>query len=89
MLIAVLTSAIAFATVMGLIGYRVFKTGESAQGAIVSGTAFLPKGAQVRSATVANGRIIVTVNIGGNSEIRIFDLNTMRQIGELRFATTH
>jgi hypothetical protein len=87
MIIAGLTSAVAFAAVMGLIGYRVFKGRENAGGAIVSGTAFLPKGAQVTSAEVAEGRLVVTVNIGGKSEIRIFDLNTLRQIGELRFAT--
>jgi len=93
MIISALTTAIAIAAVVGVIGYRVYSGGGGGggggggAGTITNGTVFLPKGAHVDSTTVAEGRIVVTLDVGGASEVRIFDLKTLRQTGQLRFAT--
>jgi hypothetical protein len=87
MLISALTTAIAIAAVVGVIGYRVFNRGESTAGTIVNGTVFLPKGAHVDSTTISEGRIVVTFDIAGATEVRFFDLKTLQLIGQLNFAT--
>jgi hypothetical protein len=86
MLISALTTMVAVAAVFGVIGYRVFKAEGSAP-AMADVTAQLPKGARVLSTAVSDGRIVVTIEIGGTVEIRTFDLATLRQTGRLRFAT--
>ncbi len=87
MLISAVTTAVAIAAVIGVIGYRVYHAGESGAGAITNGTIFLPKGAHVVSTTIGDGRIVVTLDIGGQSEVRIYDLKTLVQTGRLRFGT--
>ena len=87
MLISVVTTGIAIAAVIGVIGYRVYHTGESGAGTITNGTVFLPKGAHVVSTTIGDGRIVVTLDVGGQNEVRIYDLKTLRQTGSLRFGT--
>ncbi len=79
------TTLIAIAAVIGVIGYRVFKAGESAQASDV--TALLPKGARVLAISAAEDRIVVTIEIAGALEARIFDARTLRPTGRLRFAT--
>jgi len=86
MLIAGATTLIAVAAVIGVIGYRVFKS-EGSAGAPADVTALLPKGARIVATAVAEGRIAVTLEIGGATEIRTFDLKTLRPAGRLRFAT--
>jgi hypothetical protein len=85
MLIAGLTTMVAIAAVIGVIGYRVFKAGGSVATAEV--TALLPKGARIVATAVAEDRVVVTVELDGATEIRTFDLRTLRQTGRLRFAT--
>ena len=70
---------------IGVIGYRVYHAGESGAGTITNGTVFLPKGAHVVSTTIGDGRIVVTLDVGGQSEVRIYDLKTLQQTGSLRF----
>ena len=89
MIISVLTTAIAIAVVFGLIGYRIYHRGESATATIVNGTVFLPKGAHVDSTTISDGRIVVTFDVDGATQVRFFDLKTLQQIGQLRFGTEH
>lgn len=89
MIISALTTVIAIAAVISVIGYRVFKRGESTTATIVNGTVFLPKGAHVDSTTISDGRIVVTLDIGGATEVRFFDLKTLQMIGQLHFATAH
>jgi hypothetical protein len=92
MLISLVTTAIAVAAVAGVIGYRLFANGnesENLAGSIVNGTIFVPQGAHVVSTTISNGRVFVTLDIGGADEVRIFDLKTLQQVGDLRFATQH
>ena len=84
MLISGATTLIAIAAVIGVIGYRVFKAEGSAPAEV---TALLPKGARVIATAVAEDRIAVTLDIGGATEIRIFDAKTLKPTGRLRFAT--
>lgn len=90
MIIAGLTTVASVATVFGLIGYRIYSSRAGAGGStITSGTVFLPQGAHVNSTTISDGRIVVTLEVGGINEVRIFDLKTLQMVGQLRFATAH
>jgi hypothetical protein len=84
MLIAGLTTALAVAAVLIAIGYRLFRSGESA--AATDTTATLPKGARIVSTGVAGDRLVVTLDIGGIIEIRTFDAKTLKPAGKLTFA---
>jgi hypothetical protein len=84
MLIAGLTTALAVAAVLVAIGYRVFRTGESA--AATDTTAMLPKGARIISTGVAGDRLVVTLETGGTTEIRTFDAKSLKPAGRLKFA---
>jgi hypothetical protein len=86
MLIAGATTLLAVLAVIGVIGYRVFKSGESAA-ATPDVTALLPKGSRIVATAVAQDRIAVTLDIGGATEVRTFDIRTLRPTGRLRFAT--
>jgi hypothetical protein len=82
------TTLIAIAAVLGVIGYRLFKQdGRAVAGAPAEVTAFLPKGARILSTATTEDRIVVTVEIGGATEIHTFDVHTLRPAGRLRFAT--
>jgi hypothetical protein len=85
MLIAGLTTAIAVSAVLIAIGYRLFRSEGS--GNIPDVTATLPKGARIISTGVAGRRVVVTLDIGGTTEIRSFDTQTLRPAGRLRFVS--
>jgi hypothetical protein len=86
MIVSGLTTLIALVAVIGVIGYRVFHAGSSAA-APMDALVALPKGARITSSTVTGDRIVVTLDIGGATEIRTFDLKTLKETGRLRFAT--
>jgi len=82
MMIASATTFIAVAVVLGVIGYRVFHLeGRAPQLADVAAT--LPAGAKVLSTAVGDGRIVLTVEIAGAIEIRVFDAQTLKPTGRL------
>jgi uncharacterized protein DUF6476 len=83
MIVSGLTTLIALAAVIGVIGYRVFHAGGAAP---LDTVVALPKGARVTSTTVAADRIVVTLDVGGATEIRTFDLKTLKETCRLRFA---
>ena len=87
MIISGLTTLIAIAAVIGVIGYRVFRAGGSGVTASVDAIVTLPKGARVIASAVAEDRIVVTLDIAGLTEFRIFDVKTLRETGRIRFAT--
>ena len=85
MLIAGLTSALAVAVVLIAVGYRLYK-GEGSPAAVTTDiTATLPKGAKIVGTAVAGERLVVTLSIGGATEIRTFDAKTLKPAGKLRF----
>jgi hypothetical protein len=83
MLIAGLTTGLAISAVLIAIGYRVFRIEGSANSPDIS--AVLPKGARIVSTAVTRDRIVVTLDLGGTSEIRTFDAHTLKASGRLRF----
>ncbi len=87
MIISGLTTLLAIVAVVGVIGYRVFRAGGSGAVATAEGIIVLPKGARVIASTVADNRIVVTLDIGGTTEIRTFDIKTLKETGRIRFAT--
>ncbi|MBR1125653.1 hypothetical protein JQ628_29305 [Bradyrhizobium lablabi] len=89
MLIASLTTAVAIGAVLVAIGYRLFKSDGSVTTAAATTevTATLPKGAKILSTAVAGERLVVTLDVGGATEIRTFDAKTLRPAGTLRFAS--
>lgn len=85
MLISGFATVLGIAVVIGVIGYRFFRSDGSVGPAEV--TAMLPKGARVIATAVADGRLAVTIEQAGTVEVRTFDLKTLRPAGRLRFAT--
>ncbi|RZN35698.1 MULTISPECIES: hypothetical protein [unclassified Bradyrhizobium] len=86
MLIAGLTSALAVAVVLIAVGYRFYR-GEGSPAATTDITATLPKGARIVSTGIAGDRLVVTLDIGGATEIRTFDAKTLKPAGKLRFVS--
>jgi hypothetical protein len=85
MLIAGLTTAIALGAVFIAIGYRLFHSGGSVTTTTADITAVLPKGAKVAVTAVAGDQLVVTLDIGGATEIRTFDARTLKPVGRLKF----
>ncbi|MBV9970494.1 MAG: hypothetical protein JO228_10955 [Xanthobacteraceae bacterium] len=85
MAISGIATLLGIAVVIGVIGYRVFRSDGRAGPA--EAVALIPKGSRVVQAAVAGERIVVTIEIGGGIEVRTFDAATLRPEGRLRFAT--
>ena len=85
MVIAGLTTALGISAILIVIGYRLFRSEDSAPAGDV--IAALPKGARVVATGVAGDRILVTLETAGTTEIRSFDARTLKPTGRLRFAT--
>ena len=85
MLIAGLTTALAVAALLIAVGYRLFRTEGIA--VAVDATATLPKGARIVATGVAGDRLVLTLDIGGVTEIRTFDVHTLKATGHLKFVS--
>ncbi len=85
MLIGGLTIALGVGAIFMVIGYRVFRSEGSV--AATDTTTTLPKGARITATTVSGDRILVTLDIAGQIEIRSFDARTLKPGPTLRFAT--
>ena len=84
MIISALTTLIAIAAVVSVIGYRVLNNGGPVG---FDGIIALPKGARVVSTSASAGRVAVLIDVNGTSELRTFDIKTLKQTGRLQFAT--
>jgi hypothetical protein len=84
MIISALTTLIAIAAVVSVIGYRVFNNGGPVG---FDGIITLPKGARVISTVASAGRVAVLIDISGATELRTFDIKTLKETGRLKFAT--
>ena len=87
MLIAGLTTAVAVGAVLIAIGYRLFRSEGSVTTAATDITATLPRGARIVATAVAGDRLVVTLDIGGVTEIRTFDAHTLKPAGQLKFVS--
>lgn len=85
MILSGAATLLGIAVVVGVIGYRVFKTEGSA--AAPDLVAMLPKGAKIVSTGVAQDRIVVTIELAGAQEIRTFDLRSLQATGRLRLTS--
>src|SRR5262252_4183594 len=83
MVISALTTALAIAAVVSVIGYRMF--GASAAGVPTEDVIPLPKGARLISTSASAGRLAVLIEINGANELLTFDIKTLKQTGRLRF----
>jgi len=92
MLISSLTTVAAIAAVVTVIGYRLVKNDgliaprttapETSSGDM---TLSLPRGSRIIQTAVAENRLVVTLMAGGVTEIRLFDLKTLKPVGRLTF----
>jgi hypothetical protein len=85
MLISTVLTALAVAAVLGIIGYRLFRS-EGSQ-APTQATLTLPPGAKIVQTAIADDRIVLTLPVGGALEIRTYDLKTLKPLGRLNFST--
>src|SRR4029078_5014940 len=85
MLIAGLTSALAVAVVLTAVGYRLYRGEGSPAAATTDFIPTLPKGPRIVCTAVAGERLVLTLNIGGVTEIRTFDAKTLKPAGKLKF----
>lgn len=85
MVITTLTTFLAVAAVIGVIGYRVFKGEERVQ-ATAAVSATLPTGTRVLSSAIGEGRLVLTVEINGGVELLSFDLNSLKPLARTRLA---
>jgi TRAP-type C4-dicarboxylate transport system permease small subunit len=88
MLIASLTTVIAFGAVIAVIGYRVFHAqGSAPLPAPANLAATVPSGAKVLSTAIGDGRIVLTLEVAGAIELMTFDAQTLRPLGHLRLSS--
>jgi hypothetical protein len=76
--------------VFGVIAYRLSTTTTTTTAeadAPIEANIGLPKGARVLSTTIANGRATITMELGGRTEARVYDLATQKQLGRVTFRT--
>jgi hypothetical protein len=85
MLIAGVTTAVAVAAVLVAIGYRLFSSEGSGTTTDITGR--LPKGAKIYATAVAGDRLVLMLDVNGQTEIRTFDAHTLKPAGSLRFTT--
>jgi hypothetical protein len=82
-LISGLFTVIGVGAVLAVIGYRVYRSEGSAPPLADVSTA-LPKGAKVVGTAATEDRLVVTVDVGGATEIHTFNLKTLKPAGRLK-----
>ncbi len=76
-----------FLTVFGVIAYRLYFKTPPRQSPTIERVMNLPRGARVISTTVNDGKIVVTVETGGVTEVLMYDLATMQPTGRFIIKT--
>src|SRR5262249_59444439 len=85
MLISGFATVLGIAVVLGIVGYRMFRSAGTSTAAATDVIALLPKGAKIVATSSAGDALIVTIEIGGATEIRSFEPRTLAHPGPLRF----
>ncbi len=83
MLFASVTTFVAIAAVLGVIGYRISRT-EGRAPAFADVSAELPAGAKVLSTAIGADHVVVTIEVNGAVELRTFDPDTLTPLGRLQ-----
>lgn len=86
MLISGATTGVAIAAVLFAVGYRLYRS-EPSVATTADVTAALPKGAKIVSTAAAGDRLVITLDIGGATEIRTFDARSLKPAGNLKFVS--
>ena len=84
--ISVGLTGLAIAAVLVVVGMRMMQLGD-AQPPATPATVTLPKGARVVATTATADRLVLTVDVGGATEIHLFDLKTLAPRGRLKVAS--
>ena len=82
MMIASMTTFVAVAVVLGVIGYRFFRMEGRAQPSIDASTPW-PNGARVVSSAMNDEQLALTIETPAGVEVRFFDLRTLKPLGRL------
>jgi hypothetical protein len=82
MMIASMTTFVAVAVVLGVIGYRFFRMEGRAQPALDVSTPW-PNGARVVSSAMNGEQLALTIETPAGVEVRFFDLKTLKPLGRL------
>lgn len=80
-----IATVLGIAVVIVMIGWRLYRSAESAPPPQADVVATLPKGAKVIATGVASERVVVTIDVGGTVEVHSFDAKTLQPAGRLRF----
>ncbi len=83
MMVIMAATFVVIAVVLMVIGYRLFHVKESTP-SFADVTESLPAGAKVISTAVGADHIVVTIEVGGVTELRTFDPDTLKPLGRLR-----
>jgi len=73
-----------FLVVFGVIAYRM-STSTGGEAPIEANVA-LPNGARVISTAISDGWLAVTIELGGATEVHLFDLATLKPHGKITFS---
>jgi hypothetical protein len=84
MLISALTTVLAIAAVVSVVGYRMY--GSAGIGVATEDVISLPKGARLISTSASAGRLAVLIEVDGGNELLTFDIKTLKPTGRLRFS---
>ena len=87
MLVSGFATVLGIAVVLGVVGYRMFHAAGTSTAGSSDVIALLPKGAKMIATAAAGDALLVTIEIGGSTEVRSFDARTLRPLARLRFAT--
>jgi hypothetical protein len=101
MLFSNLFMVVAIGAVLMVVGYRLFRTEPAPQPPPPTPAApkpalanipndmtlTLPRGARIVQTAVAGDRLVITLEVDGATEIRTFDIRTLRPTGRLMFGT--
>ena len=79
-----LVMIVGFLAVFGVIAYRLSSGAERSRAP--EAALQLPAGARVVATAAGEGRLFVTIEVAGATEVRIFDLNTLEPRGRLRLS---
>jgi hypothetical protein len=85
-LVSGLTTVIGIGAIVTVIGYRVFRSEGSIPPAATEAELALPAGSKVIGTALGEGRLAVTIETGGQTEIRLIDLKTMKPAGRVRLS---
>ncbi|HEV2958004.1 MAG TPA: hypothetical protein VGX95_17960 [Xanthobacteraceae bacterium] len=100
MLFSNLFMVVAIGAVLAVVGYRIYRTEPAAAPPApapvvapappkipIDMTLTLPRGARILETAVAGDRLVITIEIGGATEIRTFDIKPLQPAGRLSFTT--